>query len=652
MISDLTGWLFDPSGLTPHGFCLLWEPWLIWTHALSNVAIGLAYFSIPLALVRFVRRRRDLVFKPVFWLFAAFILLCGAGHFADIATLWWPVYGVEGLIKAATAAVSVLTAVALWPLLPKALALPSPEQMRAANAALRASEDQHRRNFVGAPVALHALDKEGRIAEVSRRWLEVLGYRREQVVGRPLADFLHADSLADHRARFPAILERDGAEFWDMPRRLVRGDGTTIDTLVSARSERTADGVVRVICSLVDVSARLRAEAALRASEERLRQAQKMEAIGQLTGGVAHDFNNVLQAVMGNLELIRRRVRDERPDVARLAENGLDAAAKAAGLTAQLLAFARRQRLDPKPLDPVEVAEGMRGLLARTAGERIALRVEAEEDAGFCLADRNQLESALLNLAINARDAIGDASGTITVSLRAERVQGAPGDWPPAGEYVRIAVRDDGPGMPEEVRRHAFEPFFTTKGPGKGTGLGLAQLHGFAHQSGGTARIESAPGEGTEVALLLPRTGAAVPGVEARAVAAEPEAGYGETVLVVEDEALVRTALAETLRDLRYRVVEAADADAALAVLDSGTAVEAILTDLTMPGTMDGLGLAAAARARVPAVPVVLITGHLGASQGTPLPPGVEVMQKPHSRAAIAAAVRRALSGTAIPARA
>jgi CheY-like chemotaxis protein len=338
--------------------------------------------------------------------------------------------------------------------------------------------------------------------------------------------------------------------------------------------------------------------------------------------------------------------------VARLAGNALDAAAKAAGLTSQLLAFARRQRLEPQPLDPAEVVEGMRGLLARTAGARIALRIEAEEGAGLCLADRNQLESALLNLAINARDAIGDAPGTITVSLRAERVEGTPDDWPPAGDYVRIAVHDDGPGMPEEVRRRAFEPFFTTKGPGKGTGLGLAQIHGFAHQSGGTARIESAPGAGTEVSLLLPRTGGGAPKTTEVQAAAEPEAaGHGETVLVVEDDALVRTALAETLRDLRYRVVEAADADAALAVLDAGTRVAAVLTDLTMPGSMDGLGLAAAARSRLPAVPVILISGHLAASQGKSLPPGVEFVQKPHTGGAITVALRRALGGAAVLAR-
>jgi CheY-like chemotaxis protein len=216
---------------------------------------------------------------------------------------------------------------------------------------------------------------------------------------------------------------------------------------------------------------------------------------------------------------------------------------------------------------------------------------------------------------------------------------------------VRVAVRDDGPGMPEEVRRRACEPFFTTKAPGKGTGLGLAQIHGFAHQSGGTVLIDSAPGQGTEVAILLPRAAADTASVEATEVRGapepepEPEAGSGELVLVVEDEALVRAALAETLRDLGYHAVEVADADAALALLDRGVGVDAILSDVTMPGSLDGLGLAAAARARLPGLPVILATGRAGALDGRSLPPGVGVLRKPLGQGAIAAALRRALAG-------
>jgi PAS domain S-box-containing protein len=646
-----------------------------------------------------------------------------------------------------------------------------------AEAKLAESEAHHWAVFIGAPVPLHILDTKGKIVEVSERWLDLLGYSREEVIGRAAGDF-QEDGGAATRSILGAVFAAT-AELRDTPRRMVRRDSAVLDVLVSSRLERAPDGTpTHLITALVDVTARKHAEEALVQSErnfrllvegvadhaiymlspdgivanwnsgagrikgytarevigqhfsrfyteedreaglpkralvtasqdghyegegwrvrkdgsrfwasvvlhairenekiigyakvtrditerheaqraldatrEQLAHAQKMEAIGQLTGGIAHDFNNVLQAMVGNLELIRRRIRDERPDVARLVGNALDAAEKAKGLTSQLLSFARRQRLDPKPFDPAEVVEGIRGLLTRTIGERIALRVEVVAGTGSCLADANQLEAALLNLVLNARDAIAGASGTISISLRPDRVEAAPKGWPPTGDYVRIAVRDDGPGMPEEVRRRAFEPFFTTKGLGKGSGLGLAQIHGFTHQSGGTVVIDSAPGRGTEVAILLPKTDEPVRRIaEAPASGAEAEPGFGETVLLVEDDALVRTALAETLRDLRYHIVEAADADAALASLESGAAADLIFTDLSMPGSMDGLEFAATIRRRFPDLPVILTTGHVGVLSGRTLPGGVGFVRKPHSRTGIAAAVRQALTGDQAPA--
>jgi PAS domain S-box-containing protein len=464
-----------------------------------------------------------------------------------------------------------------------------------AHVALRESEDRHRANFVRAPVPMLVLDVNATVTDVSDRWLHLLGYGRHEVVGRPVSDFQARSSARQTAAGWEDFLAE--GEVRDVERCFRRRDGTELDVLLSATVERApGTGEVRVIAALTDVTSRKRAEAALQASEEGLRHAQKMEAIGQLTGSIAHDFNNVLQAITSNLELILGRAGDDEAGVMRLADNALDAAKRATAITAQLLTFARSQQLDLRPLDPTEIINRLRDLLARAAGERIALQIDVpERGVGTCLADLNQLECALLNLVINARDAIGGTAGTITISLRGEEAGAVVDDRRLEGGYIGLTVRDNGPGMSEEVRRRAFEPFFTTKAPGKGTGLGLAQIYSLAQQCGGMARIESAPGKGTEVAILLPRIQELVLDIAASAtpsVKTEVEVGMGETVLVVEDDAMVRSTLSETLAELGYRIIEADDADAALGVLESGAMADLILTDISMPGSMDGLEFA------------------------------------------------------------
>ena len=627
MLDTVAHWLYDPNGLTPHGFCLLWEPGLLWTHALSDIAIAIAYFSIPAALVVVARSRKDLMFRPVFWLFAAFILLCGTEHILEVVTLWIPAYGWQGAVKVATAATSAVTAIVLWRLLPKALKLPSPSQLQEAHAALQASEARHRANFERSPVPVQTLDSQGVITAVSDSWLSLFGYRLSEVVGRKVSEF----SLDDWFAADIGQLQGVG-DLRDLERTFIRKDGAAVQTLVSARLERQGD-TSWVVCVLTDISARRRAEEALRASEEQLRHAQKMEAVGQLTGGIAHDFNNMLQGISGGLDLMERRIAQGRAtEAGRYVAMARQSVERASSLTHRMLAFARRQALLPSEIEPARLVRGMEELISRTVGPsvRLVLRLGGGDWRALC--DENQLESALLNLAINARDAMPDG-GQITITTADRCVEAGPFadsiDVSP-GDYVEITVADTGTGMPPDVLARAFEPFFTTKPIGQGTGLGLSQLYGFVRQSGGAVQLESTLGQGTTVRLYLPRyheeTCAAPEPPPRRATVAMSAAG---TVLLVEDEDGVRTLVADALTDIGCRVILAEDGPGGLAVVQSHHPLDLLVTDVGLPG-LNGRQLADAARGLRPGLPVLLITGYAGtALEGMDLPPGMEVLVKP-----------------------
>ena len=385
--------LLNDDSFAPHGYCLLWQPELIWTHVISDALIGVAYFSIPVALAYFLTKRRDVQFGWVVWMFATFIMACGITHFFAIWTLWNPDYGPEALVKAGTAAASVFTAVALWPLLPKAIALPSPAQLQSAN---------------------------------------------DDLVLR--------------------IAERDAA----------------LDALRRETEER------------------LRAE-------EMLRQAQKMEAVGQLSGGIAHDFNNMLTVVLANLDKARR-LAPEDEQLQRSIAHATTGAERAAELTDRLLSFARKQPLQPARHDVNAIVAGTEALLGRTLGEHIHVETSLGADVWPAVVDRNQMESAVLNLVVNAQQAMPDGG---KLSLVTRNI--AQGEGPVPGEWVLIEVQDTGMGMSADVKARALEPFFTTKPMGEGTGLGLSQVYGFITQSNGHLEIESEVGKGSSVRIYLPR---------------------------------------------------------------------------------------------------------------------------------------------------
>lgn len=369
MFDRLQRYLFT-EGLAPHGYCLLWDPRLIWTHVVADTLIAAAYFSIPVALWLFLKRRKDIEAGWILALFALFILACGTTHLISILVLWVPAYGMEGAVKALTALVSIITAVALWPMLPKLVALPSPRQLQLA------------------------------------------------------LDQLKAEAAERERA------------------------------------------------------------------EEMLRQSQKLQAVGQLSAGIAHDFNNLLTVISGNLERALR-VSAEQPDIARSLRNALSASERAATLTNQLLAFARKQPLARQPVDINAVIRDIMALLERTMGENVVVRCKLAENLPTVELDRNQLDNAILNIALNARDAMNGTGELLVVTDLREN-----------GE-VALSMRDSGCGMDDETRARATEPFFTTKPVGSGTGLGLSQVYGFITQTGGRLEITSGSGTGTVVRLLF-----------------------------------------------------------------------------------------------------------------------------------------------------
>jgi len=407
------------------------------------------------------------------------------------------------------------------------------------------------------------------------------------------------------------------------------GFGETVYFDISYSAVPEADGLAGgVLCIVSETTERVRAEIALRESERRLRelnetlesrisertreleqmhlalrQAQKMEAVGRLTGGIAHDFNNLLQGITGSLDLIRRKPNDA-PRVGRWADAGLKAAERGARLASQLLAFSKTQKLEITPIDITEAVEGFLEMLQRSVGPALRIRTDLRTEGVRIESDRVQLEMAVLNLVLNARDAMPDG-GEVTIATISRPIRGDA--ELPDGDYVELSVKDSGSGMNAETVERAFEPFFTTKETGKGTGLGLSQVYGTLHQSGGTVRIESAPGTGTTVRLYLRSIDAPARNSEDATVQQAAASGRA-TVLVVDDDPDVRAFLADSLESLGYEPILAEDGNAALRTLDR-IVPEAMILDFAMPG-MNGAEVARRARKRLPVLPIVFASGY------------------------------------------
>jgi PAS domain S-box-containing protein len=499
--------------------------------------------------------------------------------------------------------------------------------------------------------AIYMLDPGGHVINWNPGAARTKGYAREEIIGHHFSRFYTPE---DQEAGVPeralaqaAATGKFEAEGWR-----VRKDGTRFWASVVINRIKDGDGRVVGFAKITrDLTER-------RAADERARQAQKMEGIGQITGGVAHDFNNLLTIIIGNLETLQRNLGSSPVNIERLvrsAGNAMRGARRAESLTQRLLAFSRQQPLEPKPVDVGRLVTGMSDLLRRTLGEQIAIETVLAGGVWRASADPNQLEVAILNLAVNARDAMADG-GKLTIESANvhldEKYAASQAEVVP-GQYVMLAVTDSGCGMSPEVKAKAFDPFFTTKDVGHGTGLGLSQVYGFIKQSRGHVKIYSEVGEGTTIKLYLPRAHAAVSEVEIETRQVVVLGAKDETVLVVEDDADVRGYSCDTISELGYTVLAAENARAALDLLASHPGIRLLFTDVGLPGGMNGRQLAEEARRRSPDLGVLFTTGYARNAivHDGRLDPGVELITKPFTQHALAEKLRDIFDARSTPGR-
>ena len=510
------------------------------------------------------------------------------------------------------------------------------ERKRAADE-LRASEEKFARLFHLAPVmiALTTLD-EGRFIEVNEALLRHSGFTAAELIGRTSAEVGWIGS--EERAKILAALA-DGERITGLELTATAKGGRRVDCLFGGEIVNLG-GQRQLLSMAVDTSER-------RKLEQQLRQAQKMEAVGQLAGGVAHDFNNILAAIMMNVGLLREEPGQSEEVTGMLKELEAEAA-RAASLTRQLLAFSRRQPLQPRPVHLPELVNNLLRMLRRLLGENIVGEVRAPEGLPAVEADPGMIEQVVLNLCVNARDAM-PRGGRIDLTLAEILVDSAAVRDNPearAGRHVCIQVVDNGCGMSDETRQHLFEPFFTTKEPGKGTGLGLATVYGIVRQHGGWVEVESEPARGSTFRVFLPALAAALAAEGLPAAGLLPR-GQGEILLVVEDEATVRSMLGTTLRRFGYGVLEAANGPAALELWrNRRDEIALVLTDMVMPGGLGGVDVVKQLRADRPGLRIIAITGYVS-SHADALPEDVTLLAKPFDPSALLTSIRRKLDAPA-----
>lgn len=637
-----TSWFEElcSTAFMPHGQCYLWKTELLWLHGVSDALITLAYFSIPLTLLYFVRKRRDLPYPGLFLLFGAFIVACGTTHLMEVVTIWRPYYWVSGGIKAATATISLFTAVGLVRLLPEALALPGPEELRRLNAALEErvrartadlsrtndelrreivhreqAETRHRAMFDAALDAIVTMNAKGLVVSFNPAAERIFGYTPAQALNREMAEMIIPERLrARHRAGLARVVSAN------LHTTHLLGQRTEIEALHADGHEFPIElAIVRIQDDpplftgfIRDLTERRQAEAQRRQIERKLQETQKLESLGVLAGGIAHDFNNLLTGILGNASLARLGLHPTSalvPALARIEE----AAHRAADLCRQMLAYSGRGRFVVQPLDLNQLVEDTTHLLRLSISKNCELRFHLAPRLPAVKADATQMRQIIMNLVINASEAIADRNGVITLTSGVTQVDAAhlagfrhPGEAAP-GAYTFLEVSDNGCGMDADTLDLIFDPFFTTKFTGRG--LGLAAVLGIIRGHGGALDVSSEPSRGSTFRLLLPCAPSEIEPA-APVIPDRPASWRGRgTVLVVDDEEPVRHTLGSILESLGFSVVFAADGREGLEKYRAEPACYAgVLLDLSMPH-LGGEETFRELRQLNPAVKVILMSG-------------------------------------------
>ena len=642
--------MFDSAGLMPHGVCFLWREDLVHLHLFSDVAVTLAYFSLPAFLIILVKRKPELRHSGVIPLFALFILLCGLTHASNIWVLFVPDYLAQGVIKGVTAIVSIVTAIMVWPLLPKLVAMPSTQELIDANERLRreidsrkaaeAYSDKLTEAMMELDDAVAVFDTEDRLVVANKSWGIV---NKELVqgdgVGMTFEEIVRMNVEAGH---VPAAIGDE--EEWIRKRVAVhRNPGAPMDVefasgkCIRMQEQRLPSGGIILIGADVTNAKRW---------EEANRRSQRMESVGQLTGGIAHDFNNLLAIISGNLELMRRHgIGNEK--LATRIESAKAATDRGADLARKLLNFSRQDGFTLEATNINEMIVNIEELLKTSLTTGIDVEIHGDENLWLTKVDTGDLGDAVVNLAINARDAMPDGGRLIIETANKSIADDAmAGDIPP-GDYIVLSVTDTGTGIAKEDIERIFEPFFSTKQESHGTGLGLSMVYGFVKRSHGEIRVYSEVGHGTTMRIYLPRAlGARAQHkaeTETEHAASKPQTTG--TILIVDDEEMLLDVIRMAMEDAGYDVVTAPNGTKAVEILESDREIDLMLSDVIMPGGIDGYGLAGKAAELRPEMAVILASGFTGKLSENRLPENTvdRVVAKPYDITDMAKAVRECI---------